>query len=555
MAHLRKNIFLFCSGIIFTATGFSSPGIVRTKEPYNSIEEKDVQAKIVVDLSQKGSTVGSSFYGSHLNSYSKPPAAKLVSDLGISHIRIGGNEYDVFNWQNNLSYPKNGIRKLPSLVETAATLNSYKTTGIYQVNLHGYQPEMQGKNYVLKKTFNAKSAYEMIKTLNGKLQLNITHISLGNEPEQWHETHPHTKEWNEESGISADEYIARYIEFAIAIRQAQADVTGDPNSIKLWGPEISSSWLDWNTGNFDKDCKWSPTVSGQVNCSYGNGAFTHFIPYFLDRLAKAEKDTTLNPQRYKLLDYFAFHYYPNFRRKISDINSIIIDSNGRQWVAKMLEATRVLHDSSYINTVDLSSYKNMSPNIIGRMQGWLKAHYPDAKLAINEFAIDSDYTSTNYHPIVRPLYIADTVGIAASKGVSFFNNFILNTDAGYILPWTMINGNQPTNVFYTYALFTNNFKGTVVNAEDNMGDVVNSYAAETLKHVNLAVVNKNPIDRKVQIFLKNGNTRKVATYVIPGWSTSILTIEKSKETSSTEFDVQRYGAKEMGIPLDRNYAN
>ena len=545
---------LFGSSLFITATACSSSGITKVNQPYNLIDSKAVPGKVIVDLSKKGQTITNSFYGSHMDSFSAPPSANLIAELGIGQIRIGGNEFDVFNWKNNLAYTKAGLRNLLGFTGTEVVLRNYKVTGIYQINLLGYQPEIESNSVLLKDSFDAQSAYELIKTLNGQLGLNIVNFSLGNEPEQWHETHAHTKAFDAESGISADDYINKYIAFAVAIRTAQAEINGNPNSIKIWGPEISSSWLDWNTGNFTKDCKWSDTVRGQVDCSYGDGSFHQFIPYFLYRIAKAEKDPQVNPKGYKLLDYFAFHYYPNFRTKISDINSMIVDPDGRQWVSKMLEATRTLNDPTYINTVDLSTYKNTSPNIINRMKGWLKSYYPNAKLALNEFAVDSDYRSVGYHPIVRPLYTADAVAIAAKEGVNFFNNFVLSSAPGTNIPWTMLDGGtQKTNLFYTYALLSNNFKGTIVAAEDNMGDVVNSYATETNQFINVTLINKSPLEKTVQIYLKGSINKKLATYVLPGWSTSVLKLEKNPGFLSRTFEVNRFGAKEMGIPLDVNY--
>ncbi|HEX7676086.1 MAG TPA: glycoside hydrolase family 44 protein [Bdellovibrio sp.] len=551
---LSLKILLFGTSFFATAMAYSSPGILKTSQSYNSTENSKIAGKVVIDLSKRGQTITSSFYGSHLDSFSQAPSPALVSELGIGQIRIGGNEYDVFNWKNNLSYTKTGLYNILGFVGTDALLRNYKVTGIYQINLLGYQPDIIGNNVVLENTFTDHSAYELIKTLNGELNLGIVNFSLGNEPEQWHETHSHTKAFSPDSGISADEYITKYIKFAIAIRAAQEEINGNPNSIKIWGPEISSSWLDWNTGNFTKDCQWSDTVRGQVVCSYGGGSFHQFIPYFLYRLSKAEKDPAVNPKGYKLLDYFAFHYYPNFRTKIADTNSMITAPDGRQWVSKMLEATRALNDPTYINTVDLSTYKNTSPNIINRMKSWLASYYPNAKLALNEFAVDSDYRTTNYHPIVRPLYTADAVGIAATEGVSFFNNFVLNSAPGSMIPWTMLDGGtQKTNMFYMYALLSNNFKGTIVASDDNMGDLVNSYAADDGKAVNLVLINKSPTDRTVQIYLKSSSLKKMATYVVPGWSTSVLKIEKNP-TSGKGFEVNQFGAKEMGIQLDVNYS-
>jgi hypothetical protein len=529
-----------------------------------------VTTKVSVDTTKQGQKISRSFYGSQMDSFSSPPPADLVKQLGVGQIRLGGNEYEVFNWKNNVAITnKSGQKTILGYEAAASAFKQYGTNGIFQINLLGVQPEFENGSYVLKTTFDTTAVYELIQQLNGKLKLGITDVCLGNEAEQWHETHPHMAAlaglYSADSGISADDYIQRYIAYAMAIRQAQESVTGDANSIKIWGPEISSSWLDWNTGNMTSDCEWSSEGGGRVICSYGNKKFDHFIPYFLSRLAAAEKDKALNPRGYKLMDTFSFHYYPMFRKKNADMNSIITDKNGLQAVGEMLEGTRILHDSTYVNVSDRSSYrkikdkedKNYQSNIIGRMQDWLKTYYPKAKLAINEFAFDSDFRSTNYHPIVRPLYTADAVAVAAVNGISFFNNFVLSSPEQSNIPWVLISeGKDKTNLYKTYALIANHFLGTVVNTTDDAGDVINAYAVDAGTTLNILVVNKSPADRSVEIISNAGTTaviQKVADYKAPGWSVSILKLEKGKKYSGQTFQVIKFGADEMGIPKDQNY--
>ncbi len=528
-----------------------------------------VATKVSIDTTKTGQKITRSFYGSQMDSFSAPPSADLVKQLGVGQIRLGGNEYEVFNWKNNVAITnKSGQHTILGYEAAATVFKQYGTNGIYQINLLGVQPETENGAYVLKTTFDTKAVSEMIQQLNGKSKLGITDVCLGNEPEQWHETHPHVAAlsglYSPDSGISADDYIKRYIAYAIAVRQAQESVTGDANSIKIWGPEISSSWLDWNTGNMTSDCDWSSEGGGRVTCSYGNKKFDHFIPYFLSRLALAEKDKTVNPRGYKLMDTFSFHYYPLFRKKNADMNSIITDDKGLQAVGEMLEGTRILHDPTYVNVSDRSSYrkikdqtdKNYQSNIIGRMKDWLKTYYPTAKLAINEFAFDSDYRSTNYHGIVRPLYTADAVAIAAVEGVSFFNNFVLSSPVQSNIPWALISeGKDKTNLFKTYALIANNFLGTIVNATDDAGDLVNTYAIDAGNTINVLIINKSPADRAVEISSNAGvsTSQKVADYVTPGWSVSVLKLEKGKKYSGQTFQVIKFGADEMGIPKDMNY--
>jgi hypothetical protein len=543
---IKLIILLFTLPVIANCSGIKT-----TEGKYDNIEDIGNTAKIVLDLNKTGQIIDKQFYGTHLDSYSPIPSKLLVDELQVGKIRLGGNEFDVNNWKNNKTITAAGdIKDITNFVDISKIFKNYNVSGIFQINLTGFQPIEVDGHYNIVRTFNEKSAYELVKYLNGTKKLNIVDFSLGNEFSIWNETHH--KIWQTTDGVSADEYIDRYIKFAVAVRTAQAEVNGNPNSIKIWGPEISTSWYDWNTGNFTKDCQWTD-IPGQVACSYGQGKFDHFIPYFFSRLKSAEKDPALNPKRYKLLDYMAVHYYPNFRTKNTDPTSVITNSKGRQLIPEMLESTRLLNDPTYTNTIDNSSYKNDKSNILGKMKQWIMQYYPDAKLAMNEFAVDSDYRSNSYHPIIRPLYLADVIGILTKENVSFFNQFILSSEKGANLPWSMIVGGEKTDLFYMYKLFTNNFLGKIVNVDDNLGDIINAYAVIKNGNINLAIINKDPVEKSVQIYTKENSTKKVMTYLIPAWSASILNFDKNPVNTSRKVKIYQFGANEMGITPDQSY--
>lgn len=545
---MRKIIILLS---LFPAYACSS-NTSTSEGTYDGKEDSTVTSTVIIDLNKTYQKIDNQFYGSHVDNYSELPSKEFIDELQLGKIRIGGNDFDIYNWKLGLTVNNKGEVKSAYTLETlSGDMRHYNIKGIFQINLTGYQPEKKDDgSFVVNRSFTPEEAYLMIKDLNGKKRLGIENVSLGNEFSSWFETHQVI--FKTEDAIRADEYIERYIQYAIAVRKAQEEVNGNPNSIKIWGPEMTSSWYDWNTGNISNDCKWSD-VKGQLNCSYGNGKFDNFIPYFLQRLKLAENDKTINPRKYKLLDFFSIHYYPNFRTKINDPASIIKDESNKQLVASMLESTRIWNDPSYINTIDISSYRNKSPNILNRMKGWLAQYYPDAKLAINEFAVDSDYRTNGYHPMVRPLYMADSIGIFAKEGVSFFNQFQLSVPAESELPWSLIEGGSRMDLFHMYKLFTNHFKGTIVDAKDNMGDEINAYASTEGNDVNLILVNKSPVERKTQIYIKEFFKKKLATYVIPGWSTAVLKLNKKEDGKNKKFAVYEFGAKEMGVTLDRAY--
>lgn len=539
--------------IFISNTCFANGITLVSNIPFDRVERTEVKNKIIIDLGKQISTIDKKFYGAHLDSYSEIPEQKYFEDLKLGMVRVGGNEYDVFNWKTKEAITKNGLISLHGYEEVASKLQKYLVDGVYQINLTGYQPESEHGNLVLKKTADAKSAFELVKYLNGKLNLKIVNFSLGNEFSIWHETHSHI--FTTGDGISADEYINTFIQYAISIRKAAEDINGNANSIKIWGPEISSSWVDWNNGNFSEDCNWSDNLRGQVDCKFGKGQFYNFIPYFLNRIKMAELDKSINPRGYKLLDYFSFHYYPNFRTNINDLNSIIKSANGLQLVAQMLDATRVFNDPSYKNTIDISSYRNISPNILGRFKTWINKYYPNVKLALNEFAVDSDYKSTGYHPIIRPLYLADLIGILTKEGVSFFNLFVLSNATGSPIPWSLVDGINTTNLYSMYKLYSNNFLGNVLNTENNAEGIITAYSTINATQVVLSLVNKGPVDQKVQVYVKElNNVKKVITYLIPGWSANIIKFERNPTLANGYYHTQVFGAKEMNIEKDIRYS-
>ena len=229
--------------VIFLPVIANCTGVRNFNSSSTSDKDKNISSKIIIYSSTKGMLVDKNFYGSHFDSYSELPNEEIMNELKIGKIRVGGNEFDLNNWKISKTLSPSGeIIKTIDYSLLSKKLKNLGIGGIFQINLTGFQPELIGSNYVISRSFSDKSAYEMVKYLNGTEKLNISDFSLGNEFSIWHETHQ--KVWPSQDGISADEYIERYLKYAIAIRSAQDDINGNPNSIKIWGPEISTS------GNF-----------------------------------------------------------------------------------------------------------------------------------------------------------------------------------------------------------------------------------------------------------------------------------------------------------------
>lgn len=527
--------------------------------PDTYFSTSEAKGEIDVQLSTAGQsgTISKWFYGTQLSPLTKLPDDKMVQSLGLGTVRIGGNLYDRYDWETNATYlgGRNYV-EIDSYETLIRKVRSYGAEPIMQVNLMGYRPVSFGgrSRYTMRDTADARSAGEFISHANGELGLGLKHVCLGNEFAQWADTHLNI--WPDNDPLSADQYINRFIRYVIAIREAQENVSGNPNDIKIWGPEISISHLDWQSGNMRTDCDWGSTP-GVAVCSYGDGKFDQFMPYFFHRLKQAESDTSRNPKGYKMLDYASFHYYPNFRTKLDDPASMIVDNDGYQMVNEMLESTQVLHRDDYVNRFDRGSYRDFRPNVFGRMNKWLKENYSDAKLVLSEFAVDSDDLTDKYHPIVRPLYMADMIGIAANNGIDSINRSFLNSYNPDPIPWTLLLDDQPTDLYKMYYLFTEYFKGDVVEATDTFDDKINAYAslldAQDGRYNHVFVVNKTANLQTTKINLRAGASLvHEFKYDLEPWSVTLFRIPL-ENTSNRRIKVLEYGAKEMGINIDSHY--
>lgn len=499
----------------------------------------NVDGTVTIDFdkkesAQKNKNVSTSFYGSDTHGFSVLPEASLVTPLELGFVKFGGNLHSTYNFEFNAYYDSSVFYVYAPLERRIRMAQeNYKTKAMFQVNMLGWQPDTDSAGQlVYKNTATANHAADALTYLNLTKKLKVEHILMGNEPFQSMETH-------QKKSPSADEYIENYFKYALALRERAEEISGNPNAIKLWGPEVADGWTGWQTAHPD-DC------DQDMKCSYGNGEFSEFIPYFLSQLEKFENDETKNPKHYKMLDYLSWHYYPLFRKKFSDNGSIILNANGAQNVEAMLDATNVWDSETFINKFDYASPRGITPKLIKKFTSWRDSYYPNAKLAVTEFAVDS-VGNIDYHPIVRPLYLADLMGKLATNGVDTFVNSFLQGGA-FSSDWAMINGREKSNTYNVYSLFSNFFKGEVLDANDSFGNVVNTYSVKLKNETNIVFVNKDKIVHSTSLnFKKDGNINEITNLSLPAWSITVLTV---KDGSGQSIKVRQYGALEMGIKIE-----
>jgi hypothetical protein len=540
----KQGCFWVSLSAFFISSVAHSEGIIDFNIPIgHKIETGTIEGSVTVHLETSLGPVikiAQDFYGADTNGFSIFPSAPLVTPLELGYVKMGGSLHATYNWELNAYHNYEILYVYSPLVSRLQYIqNNYHATPMFEVNMLGWQPvrDPAGK-IIYQESADAKHAGNAIRYINGTNKIGLKHIMMGNEPfdtEEFHEMHI----------PSADEYIDKYINYAIALRTAQESVSGNPNDIKLWGPEINTGWTGWQTNHLP-DCITDYDRVEKVTCSYGNGQFSEFIPYFLFRLAAFESDPIKNPKKYKMLDYITFHYYSLFRTNFNDPTSIILDKNGNQNISAMLESVNVWDSANYINKYDSASPKKIAPNIIGKFKNWCKQYYPAAKVAVTEFGIDS-VANISYHPIVRPLYLADLVARAGVAGLdTFINSFLQSGDISS--SWAMIDKRNKTTLYYVYSLFTNYFLGDVVTTSDTFGDLVNAYSVKTKDGINVFMVNKDTKVHNAKLQFKSKKDIQIISEIqLPAWSLTVLVVPAN---SSEKIKIHQYGAKEMGIAVD-----
>jgi hypothetical protein len=533
--------------VVLATLGLSSlsyaAGISEFSIPFGHHLNAEGTVQVNLDTTTQGNlNVTKTFYGADAHGFFELPAAALVTPLQLGFVKLGGSLHSTYNWKLDAYYDggDDGIFYVYSPLERRLKLiqQNYKASPMFQVNMLGTQPDFNANGELtIQETADAKHAADAITFINGTKKIGLQHILMGNEPFESEEVHG-------KAIPSADEYIDSFIKYAVALRGAQEKVSGNSNDIKLWGPEIATGWVGWQTTH-PNDCTIDQTITGKMICSYGEGRFKDFMPYFLYRIAQFEKDSVNNPKKYKMLDYITFHYYPLFRTNFQDPTSIILNNDGTQNVIGMLESVNLFDSETYINKYDSASPKGIAPNIVKKFQGWRSQFYPNAKIAITEFGIDS-VGDINYHPIVRPLYLADAMARLSTAGVDTFINSFLQGGANGAA-WSMINGADKTRLYNIYSMYSNYFIGKVLKSTDSFEDKVNVYSVKSTTGTNVFLVNKDKKVHSTDLSFANGADVDSVTQVsLPAWSVTILSVPDNRNQL---IKVHQYGAKEMGIAV------
>lgn len=451
---------------------------------------------IVIDIEDSTDIyIEKKFYGVNISPHVPLPSAQVIKELGVGIIRIGGNEFDAFNWQNSYVFnPEYGYVKMQSLESIVSILEKSDVEPLFQVNLLGNIPLKKNGAWTYRNKFKLKQLTDLLRKFNTKEKTRLKNFSLGNEFDHWHDTHKYF--FKEPKAFSADNYIDRYIEAVVHMKKIQYEINKRPQDISLWGPEISTSYNGWQTDNIVTDCKYLPSGT-EYSCSYGkNGKYKFFIPYFLSRLKDKESEMKLTGSSFQLLNYLSFHYYPIFRTNIKKPKSIIIGVDEKFIMEKALNSSLIFSSKDLTNSIDKSSQANTIPNIFNKFNSWINIHYPDARLALTEFGVDPDDRVKTYPAPLRSLYFASVLGQAINSNLGFINKFRLNSISPNIAPWSLIKDKVKTPHFYIMKMFTHHMRGKVLKVKQVKEKDIQIYATKFDDIVNVVLINMSSSDRK-----------------------------------------------------------
>jgi hypothetical protein len=202
---------------------------------------------------------------------------------------------------------------------------------------------------------------------------------LDNEPMLWPSTH---RDVHPEP-TSYDELLARTIDYATAIREA------DPDAV-IAGP------AEWGWTGYFYSAKDITNGGAAVRPDRRAHGDLPLMAYYLKALSEHEKKTGI-----RLLDVFDLHSYPA-------ADGVYSDAADANKAALRIRSTRLLWDPSYKD----ESWVNEPVKLLPRMHEWVDQNYPGRGLSVGEWNFGGEQHMSG------ALAIAETLGRFAQFGVT-----------------------------------------------------------------------------------------------------------------------------------------
>jgi hypothetical protein len=213
----------------------------------------------------------------------------------------------------------------------------------------------------------------------------VRFYALDNEADLWHETHRDIFP----VGLTYDQLRDRTYQYAAAIKAADAQA-------KILGPVFTLWPALWMSPN---DVQRGDYATPDDRNAHGG---VPLIPWYLQQMRAYEQS---NGKR--ILDYLDLHYYP------AEAGVSLAPAGDAATQALRLRSTRSLWDASYVDEswIANSGIEGGVIRFIPLMREWVKANYPNTKLAISE------YNWGGFEHINGALAEADVLGIFGREGL------------------------------------------------------------------------------------------------------------------------------------------
>ncbi|MBZ9577967.1 CIA30 family protein [Patescibacteria group bacterium] len=485
-----------------------------------SSEKTDAKIRVYsCAFRQKDKMISPCLYGANWGVWLDLPDKKKVAPLGLKLIRAGGPFMDRYNWRSSkYTFPAN--EKALTMTDLDEFIQYCRQIGaepLIQINALGYAPDEKNKDKFTK-CMDPEDTADLVRYLNKERGYNIKFFEIGNEPFIWHDVHFDVRK----TPCSIREYFEIFKKISVAMKKAQAEIN-PALQIKIFAPAISSSWMNWGT--------LSPEDSQR-----------QIIEYFLNKCYEYQNNKTENPEGFRILDVLSFHLYPIFRDPLT--GKIEKD------ISLILRSTQTWWSHNYINNYDHSLPCGQIGEVLPKFKKWIETNYPGTELAITEFNIESQ-SMVDYDPIIKVLYLADLYGIMAKYRVGYATQFCLNSSDHNIA--LIDETDNITPLYYVLALYSLNFKGSILDAGSSLPGRLNVYACNNGDNIIVMVVNKEKKSFYTEVILEEGPEGEDAisfSHNFPALSLTCIKILANKSNNLAEY--WEYGEQQINGIIDNN---
>lgn len=483
----KRLLALFLSGVIAFAGSAFDAACPRQAEAADYSDEVQVTVAPGKEQREISPYIYGINYGGSIR-YTYPKA-----------IRLGGNRFTAYNWENNYSNagsdwrhssdtyvvdgldasmrdvpgaPALGLSSLAAEYQVPYTLMTVQMAGYVSADKNGtVSPEEAAPSDRWRKTAARKDGEfsltpdltddtvyidefvnYLVHTLgDAGTPTGIKAYSLDNEPALWNGTHSlaHPEQ------TTCKEIVGLAKEYAAAIKNV------DPKA-EIFGPALYGFAAyttfqgapDWDSLAAERGYRWFPD-------------------YYLDEMRRAEEESGR-----RLLDVFDVHYYTEACGACGERSCTHYDNE--DCIDARLQSVRTLYEEGYTEDSWIGQWGQDFLPILPNLQQSIDDYYPGTKLGISEYNFGGgDHISGG-------IAQADAFGTFGKNGVYFAALWMFDDKAHY--QWN------------TFTLFTNydgegtGFGSTSVHVETGDASTVSAYAAidgENEETVRLILTNKN----------------------------------------------------------------